>query len=80
MSVQEAAGNSTSPYFQRLFASEVLGRLPTTGSERVRRTMVGLIGTHDYSLFLFPTNWNLMQVHTRLGSRFQLTIDISSIL
>ena len=44
MSIQEAAGNSLSPYFHRLFEAEILRRLPTTGNERVRRTMVGLIG------------------------------------
>ncbi|KAG2116288.1 hypothetical protein DEU56DRAFT_919267 [Suillus clintonianus] len=44
MSIQEAAPLEDNPFLARLFGPDVLGRLPTSGQERIRRTMLGLIG------------------------------------
>ena len=44
MSVQEAVDPEKSPQLARLFSSEILGRLPTTGYNRLRRTALGAIG------------------------------------
>src|ERR1700729_3660524 len=44
MSIQEAVPVDDSPHLTRLFSSEVLGLLPSFGHDRVRRTMLGLIG------------------------------------
>ncbi|KAH7927601.1 ARM repeat-containing protein [Leucogyrophana mollusca] len=47
MSVQEGVPLDDNPHLRQLFGSEVLGCLPTTGSDRVRRTMLGLLGTYS---------------------------------
>ena len=44
MSIQEAAEVEENPYLDRLFGPDVLGRLPTTGLDLVRKTALGLIG------------------------------------
>ena len=44
MSIQEAAEIEENPHLDRLFGAEVLGRLPTTGFNLVRKTALGLIG------------------------------------
>jgi hypothetical protein len=44
MSIQEAAEVEENPYLDRLFGPDVLGRLPTTGLNLVRKTALGLIG------------------------------------
>lgn len=46
MSVQEALPLEDNPLVSQLFGSEVLGHLPRVGQDRVRRTMLGLIGTY----------------------------------
>ncbi|KAI0076848.1 ARM repeat-containing protein [Panus rudis PR-1116 ss-1] len=46
MATQEAVPIEPNPDLSRLFSSEVLGRLPTTGGARVRRTMISLIGSY----------------------------------
>lgn len=50
MAIQEGVPLEENTHLARLFGSEVLGRLPTTGNERVRRTAVILIGKS----FLLP--------------------------
>jgi len=56
---QEAVPTGDNPHLSRLFGPEVLGRLPVAGSDRVRRTALGLTGeystwftTQDSSLLL----------------------------
>lgn len=44
MSVQEAVELMSNPHMERLFGPEILGRLPSTGHDRVRRTTLVLIG------------------------------------
>ncbi|KAI0087502.1 ARM repeat-containing protein [Irpex rosettiformis] len=46
MSVQEGVPIEDNPHLVRLFGPEILGRLPTSGSTRVRRTAVLLIGAY----------------------------------
>jgi len=41
---QEAVPTGDNPHLSRLFGPEVLGRLPVAGSDRVRRTALGLTG------------------------------------
>jgi hypothetical protein len=51
MSIQEAVPLEDNPFLARLFGPDVLGRLPTSGQDRIRRTMLGLIGrsiAHDF--------------------------------
>jgi hypothetical protein len=45
MSIQEAVPVEENENLTRLFGPEILGRLPTTGHDRVRLTAVGLIGS-----------------------------------
>ena len=44
MSVQEAVELQKNVYLERIFSPEILGRLPHSGHDRVRRTALGLIG------------------------------------
>lgn len=44
MSVQEALDLDNTSYLTRLFSPEILGRLPQTGHDRIRRTTLSLIG------------------------------------
>lgn len=44
MAVHEGVPTEENPHLSRLFGADILGRLPTTGLERVRRTAVTLIG------------------------------------
>ncbi|KAI6113429.1 armadillo-type protein [Pisolithus croceorrhizus] len=46
MSIQEALPLEDNPLVSQLFGSEILGHLPRVGQDRVRRTMLGLIGTY----------------------------------
>ncbi|KAF9228193.1 ARM repeat-containing protein [Gyrodon lividus] len=46
MSVQEAVPLEDNPLIARLFGPDVLGRLPTTGQDRIRRTALSLTGTY----------------------------------
>jgi len=46
MSIQEAIDLTDNiPHLPRLFGPDILGRLPQDGQPRVRRTMLGVIGT-----------------------------------
>jgi hypothetical protein len=44
MSIQEAIPVEDNRHLARLFSSEILDRLPKAGHERVRRTILGVIG------------------------------------
>lgn len=46
MAVQEAIPLEENPHLSRIFGPEILGRLPVTGSDRVRRTALLLIGQY----------------------------------
>lgn len=43
-SVQEAVELSENPYLETVFSADILGRLPSTGSDRVRVTALNVIG------------------------------------
>jgi len=45
MSIQEAVPLEANQHLSRLFSPEVLGQLPVSGCHRIRRTVLGLIGT-----------------------------------
>ncbi|KDR78193.1 hypothetical protein GALMADRAFT_65460 [Galerina marginata CBS 339.88] len=47
MSIQEAIDMDTALHLNRLFSPEILGRLPSTGRARVRRTALGVIGSYS---------------------------------
>ncbi|KAF6748259.1 armadillo-type protein [Ephemerocybe angulata] len=47
MSVQEAVDLEKAPQLARLFNQDILGRLPTTGHNRLRRTTLSVIGTYS---------------------------------
>lgn len=44
MSIQEALDYEQTPHLGRLFSPDILGQLPSTGHNRVRRTTLSLIG------------------------------------
>ncbi|KAI0247835.1 ARM repeat-containing protein [Lactifluus subvellereus] len=46
MSIQEAVPLEPNQHLSRLFSPEILGQLPTSGSHRLQRTMLGLIGSY----------------------------------
>lgn len=46
MSVQEAMDLEKTPHLGRLFSPDILGRLPSAGHGRIRRTTLGVIGTY----------------------------------
>ncbi|KAF8124319.1 armadillo-type protein [Boletus edulis] len=46
MSIQEAIPLEDNQHLARLFGPDVLGRLPATGQERIRRTALSLTGTY----------------------------------
>lgn len=50
MSVQEAMDMETTLHLPRLFSAEILGHLPSTGHNRIRRTTLAVIGTFSPSL------------------------------
>ncbi|KAG1884709.1 armadillo-type protein [Suillus subluteus] len=47
MSIQEAVPLEDNPFLARLFGPDVLGRLPTSGQDRIYRTMLGLITAYS---------------------------------
>lgn len=53
MSIQESSPVEDNADLKRLFSSETLGLFPKTGSTRVRRTTVVLIGNSIYHLIRF---------------------------
>ncbi|KNZ71941.1 Importin-13 [Termitomyces sp. J132] len=46
-SIQEAIDMEKTPHLPRVFGPEILGRLPSTGTSRIRRTTLGLIGAYS---------------------------------
>ncbi|EIN05146.1 ARM repeat-containing protein [Punctularia strigosozonata HHB-11173 SS5] len=46
MSIQEAVPVEPNAHLERLFGPDILGRLPTSSHDRVRRTTLGLIGEY----------------------------------
>jgi len=54
MSIQEAIPLDENPHLSRLFSSEILERFPTAGQDRIRRTVLGTIGTcpHFFCLYI----------------------------
>lgn len=50
VSIQEAMDMGQSLHLPRLFSPEILGRLPSTGHGRIRRTMLTLIGMYSFGL------------------------------
>ncbi|KAI8996297.1 ARM repeat-containing protein [Trametes punicea] len=46
MTVQEAIPVEDSPHLRQVFGPEILGRLPKTGDDRIRRTALHLIGSY----------------------------------
>jgi len=51
MSIQEAVPLEANQHLLRLFSPDVLGQLPASGGHRIRRTVLGLIGTFFLSFF-----------------------------
>jgi hypothetical protein len=60
MSIQEAVPLEPNKHLSLLFSSDILGRLPTSGSHRVQRTMLGLIGIFNPTL-AFPVFTQLVK-------------------
>lgn len=56
MAVQEGVPLEDNPYLRRLFGPEILGRFPTTGTDRIRRTTIVLIGTYASWFTTQPTS------------------------
>lgn len=50
MAIQEAVPVEPNPDLARLFSPEILGRIPTAGPDRVRRTTLVLIGPSAFDL------------------------------
>jgi len=48
MSIQEAVDMENVAHLDRLFSPAILGRLPSTGRSRVRRTALGVIGGSSF--------------------------------
>ncbi|KAI0262791.1 ARM repeat-containing protein [Gloeopeniophorella convolvens] len=55
MSIQEAVPLDPSKHLSRLFSPEILGQLPTSGTHRVRRTALSLIGSYASWFTTLPT-------------------------
>ncbi|KAF8064415.1 armadillo-type protein [Lyophyllum atratum] len=69
-SIQEALDLEKTPHLPRIFSAEILGRLPSTGASRIRRTTLGLIGTYSswFASQPFETSDLLMSVLTYVAS------------
>jgi hypothetical protein len=46
MSIQEAVPLEDNRHLTRFFSPEILGRLPTVGQDRIRRTTLGVVGKY----------------------------------
>lgn len=53
-SVQEAVDLEKAPQLARLFSPDILGRLPTAGHNRLRKTALSLIGTYSTWFTTYP--------------------------
>ena len=62
MSIQEAIEMETVAHLDRLFSPAILGRLPSTGRSRVRRTALGVIGGFFRNPIFNSTTRGLVQV------------------
>ncbi|THH20956.1 hypothetical protein EW146_g521 [Bondarzewia mesenterica] len=60
MSIQEPVPQDPNAHLSRLFSPEILGRLPTTGNNRVRRTTLGVIGSYSSWFTSLPPTTNLL--------------------
>jgi hypothetical protein len=58
--IQEAIPVKNSPYLKRLFRPDILGKLPTTGKDRVRCTALGIISNYPALSFI-------MSIHLRMS-------------
>ncbi|KAG6844170.1 hypothetical protein H0H87_009289 [Tephrocybe sp. NHM501043] len=69
-SIQEAIDMENTPHLPRIFGSEVLGRLPSAGANRIRKTTLSLIGTYSSWFASQPNNppGLLMSVLTYVAS------------
>ncbi|KAM6493497.1 Armadillo-type fold [Amanita muscaria] len=56
MSIQEAMDMEKTPYLSRLFGPDILGRLPTSGRSRIRKTMLNVIGVYSSWFATQPLN------------------------
>ncbi|KAI0051285.1 hypothetical protein FA95DRAFT_1676011 [Auriscalpium vulgare] len=56
MSIQESVPVDPNEHLARLFSADILGRLPTTGTDRVRRTTLSLIGSYASWFTTLPTS------------------------
>lgn len=77
-SVQEAVELTENPFLETVFSANILGRLPSTGSDRVRVTALNLIGKSNASSFaqLYLDISRIRgQGRTLRGSRFMSTIE-----
>ncbi|KAI0056845.1 hypothetical protein BV25DRAFT_1995352 [Artomyces pyxidatus] len=70
MSIQEAVPVEPNEHLSRLFSAEILGQIPTTGLDRVRRTTIGLIGSYSSWFTTLPPSSSalLMSVITYVVS------------
>jgi hypothetical protein len=71
MSIQEAIPLEENHFLAQLFGTDILGRFPTAGQDRIRRTMLALIGMNivacEFSLGVFLTF--RVQGHIQHGSQ-----------
>jgi hypothetical protein len=67
MSIQEAIEMENVAHLDRLFSPAILGRLPSTGRSRVRRTALGVIGEF-YSEIPISTSPSRSQFSRHLGA------------
>ncbi|KLO16646.1 ARM repeat-containing protein [Schizopora paradoxa] len=61
-SVQEAVELDENPYLETVFSADVLGKLPSTGSDRVRVTALNLIGSYATWFTIHVDNRMLLNV------------------
>ncbi|KAF9495545.1 ARM repeat-containing protein [Pleurotus eryngii] len=67
VSIQESMDLEKTPQLAGLFTPEILGRLPSSGRDRVRRTMLSLIGTYASWFAAQPLNQSSGMLMTVVG-------------
>ncbi|KAG6908732.1 hypothetical protein DXG01_003577 [Tephrocybe rancida] len=69
-SIQEAIDMETTPHLPQVFGPDILGKLPSTGATRIRRTTLSLIGAYSSWFASQPNNppGLLMSVLTYVAS------------
>ncbi|KAI0318744.1 armadillo-type protein [Amylostereum chailletii] len=60
MSIQESIPVEPNEYLSRLFSQDMLGKLPTSGNNRLRRTTLGLIGSYSSWFTTLPPSSELL--------------------